>query len=199
MKIELVPINSIKPDPENVRLHGQESIDAITTSLRAYKQMKPLVVRQGVVIAGNGTLEAAIALGWKQIAIVRADHLSADQATAYAIADNKTADLSTFDYERLSAQLRDLGGRGVDLTTTAFRTHEIEPLLQADWTPPEPAEMPEDEEDAGCRSVKFSESDWQKIEPRLPREGKTDADRIVLAILGTSTPKAKLLQVRRRL
>lgn len=199
MKTEVVKLTTLKPDPDNVRLHGQESIDAIVASLRAYGQMKPIVVRNNVVIAGNGTLAAAKELGWKEITIVRADHLSKNQAKAYAIADNKTSDLSMFDYERLAGQLRDLSEAKFELAGTGFREHEIEPLLQGSWTPPDFDEsaLTENEGDDECHAVAFPAELWAQIEPRLPQEGKDDAHRIALAILGTPQPIAK--KIARRL
>ena len=105
MQIEQVKISSLDCDPANVRLHDAKNLDAIKGSLRRFGQQKPIVVDgNGVVVAGNGTLTAARALGWDSIRVVRTELLGAE-ATAYAISDNRTAELATWSDEELAKQL----------------------------------------------------------------------------------------------
>lgn len=53
-------IDTLSADPANVRLHDERSIRAIKASLQRFGQQKPVVIDEaGVVIAGNGMLEAA--------------------------------------------------------------------------------------------------------------------------------------------
>jgi ParB-like chromosome segregation protein Spo0J len=105
MKTERVPINSVKLDPANVRRHGEKNLEAIKSSLSRFGQQKPIVVdADGIVRAGNGTLMAAKALGWKEVTVVRTD-LKGAEATAYAIADNRTAELAEWDDEALAQTL----------------------------------------------------------------------------------------------
>lgn len=108
MKIESVPIAELSGDPANARKHGEKNHDAIVASLRRFGQQKPIVVdSSGVVRAGNGTLEAARSLGWETINVVCTD-LKGSEATAYAIADNRTAELAEWDDETLAATLQGL-------------------------------------------------------------------------------------------
>jgi ParB-like chromosome segregation protein Spo0J len=105
MTVERVPIESIQFDPANVRKHGEKNLATIKASLSRFGQQKPIVVdAAGVVRAGNGTLAAAKALGWKEIAIVRSS-LAGSEATAYAIADNRTAELAEWDDDALAQTL----------------------------------------------------------------------------------------------
>jgi ParB-like chromosome segregation protein Spo0J len=105
MKTERVPIDSVQFDPANVRRHGEKNLATIKASLARFGQQKPLVVdADGVVRAGNGTLAAAKALGWKEVTIVRTD-LKGAEATAYAIADNRTAELAEWDDDALAQTL----------------------------------------------------------------------------------------------
>jgi hypothetical protein len=77
-------------------------------SLRRFGQQKPIVVdKSGVVRAGNGTLEAARRLGWETIEAAVSE-LTGSEMTAYAIADNRTAELAEWDEEMLSATLEAL-------------------------------------------------------------------------------------------
>ncbi len=105
MKSETVPIDSLSFDPANVRKHGERNLATIKASLLRFGQQKPIVVdANGVVRAGNGTLAAAKALGWKEIAVVRSA-LAGSEATAYAIADNRTAELAEWDEDALAETL----------------------------------------------------------------------------------------------
>jgi len=72
MNIEEIPIAELDLDPANVRQHDEKNLAAIKSSLKRFGQQKPIVVDpKGIVIAGNGTLTAARALGWDRIRIVR--------------------------------------------------------------------------------------------------------------------------------
>jgi ParB-like chromosome segregation protein Spo0J len=130
MTIESLPISSLSPDPANARVHSTRNLDAIKASLRRFGQQKPIVVdARNIVRAGNGTLAAAIALGWTHINIVRTDLMSSD-AAAYAIADNRTSDLSDWDEEALARQLDELRAEGMNLADIGFDTREVRKLLE---------------------------------------------------------------------
>ena len=74
MKVESVAIDTLTLDPANARKHDEKNLSAIKGSLARFGQQKPIVVdHNGVVIAGNGTLEAAMALGWGSINVVRTE------------------------------------------------------------------------------------------------------------------------------
>lgn len=104
----LTAVAGLAADPRNARAHDQRSIKAIAESLSRFGQRKPIVVRRGVVIAGNGQLAAAQLLGWPTIAVANADDMSDADATAYGIADNRTAELSTWDTDILKELMTDL-------------------------------------------------------------------------------------------
>ena len=107
MEIQSVPIDSLTCDPANARRHPERNVAQIKASLQRFGQQKPIVVdATNTVRAGNGTLEAAKALGWKTIAIVRSE-LQKTELTAYAIADNRSAELAEWDAEVLAATLAD--------------------------------------------------------------------------------------------
>jgi hypothetical protein len=100
-------------------------------SMEAFGQQKPIVVGDNnFVVAGNGFLEAAKRMGWKRIQIVRTE-LSSEDELRYMIADNKTSDLSEFDFNLLAGIVSELDGQGVDLSPTGFTRTELEPLISA--------------------------------------------------------------------
>lgn len=128
MKIEKVKCDSLKFDPANARQHSDRNLETIQKSLTEFGQRKPIVVWKDTVIAGNGTLRAALALGWTDIEITRVpDDWSKDQITAYAVADNRTSDLASWDEEVLLDILADLNGYDL-LAASGFTDEEIDDL-----------------------------------------------------------------------
>jgi ParB-like chromosome segregation protein Spo0J len=105
-KVVVVPISTLVPDPANARKHDEKNVTAIANSLQLFGQRKAIVVqKKGMVVrAGNGTLQAAKQLGWKEIAAVVIDD---DNTTAaqYAIADNRSAELADWDMDALGSLL----------------------------------------------------------------------------------------------
>jgi ParB-like chromosome segregation protein Spo0J len=105
--VSSVAISSLEAYPTNPR---RGDIEAVKRSLDAFGQRKPIVVRRSdnVVIAGNHTLQAAQALGWDEIAVVWVDD---DDVTskAFALADNRTAELGDYDEEALADLINDVG------------------------------------------------------------------------------------------
>jgi DNA modification methylase len=133
MELETVTIESLALDPNNARKHSKRNLDAITSSLKKFGQRKPIVVHHGTVLAGNGTLEAAKSLGWTEISITRCpDDWDADTAKAYALADNRSAELAEWDDLTLAAQLIDLENKEWDIADLGFDAEfkKIEDELQ---------------------------------------------------------------------
>jgi site-specific DNA-methyltransferase (adenine-specific) len=132
LRLESVLISSLSLDPTNARRHDSKNLASIEGSLRLFGQRKPIVVTGGnVVVAGNGTLEAAKSLGWSEIDVVRipADW-SAEQVKAYALADNRTAELAEWDAKVLADQLVELDAVGWDVAEFGFDA--LEPPVNLD-------------------------------------------------------------------
>jgi len=126
LRVVKVNIDSLRLDPDNARKHSDKNLDAIASSLKRFGQRKPIVVTgANIVIAGNGTLEAARKLGWSQIVVayVPADW-SFEQARAYALADNRTAELGEWDNDKLAMQLIELDSVGWELNDVGFEKLE---------------------------------------------------------------------------
>jgi DNA modification methylase len=141
MEVKRRLISDLTLDPQNARTHSQKNLDAIKASLTKFGQRKPIVVtNDGVVLAGNGTLEAAKALGWDQIDVATAP-ADWDEATAraYALADNRTAELAEWDENVLAKQLLELLDEEFDIEALGFEMPEPE-------IEPEPDDAPTIEE-----------------------------------------------------
>ena len=105
LKIEYVPIDSIKPYSKNAKLHPAEQIEQIKKSIQEFGFKDPLATWHGEVMAGNGRLQAAKELGMKELPIVRLDDLTDEQRRAYALVHNILTMNSPFDDGILSEEL----------------------------------------------------------------------------------------------
>jgi ParB-like chromosome segregation protein Spo0J len=136
MQVEVRRISNLTADPENARTHDKKNLDAIASSLEKFGQRKPIVVMPtGVILAGNGTWVAAKQLGWTeiQVSVVPADWDFAT-AKAYALADNRTAELADWDTSVLASQLIELDAEGWEAKDLGF---------DAELTPPtDPEPLP---------------------------------------------------------
>lgn len=129
-EIESLPIADLHEDPANVRRHPERNLAGIKASLARFGQQKPIVVDgNNIVRAGNGTLAAARELGWDRIDCIRTG-LKGSEATAYAIADNRTAELAEWDETGLAETLRSLQSEDFDLSTVGYTDEEVDGILE---------------------------------------------------------------------
>ena len=186
MKLETVGIETLSPDPVNMRKHGQRNMDAIKASLRRFGQQKPIVVdAKGIVLAGNGTLAAARELGWREIQIVRTE-LTGSQATAFGIADNRSAELAEWD-EKLADVLASLKAEDFPIEEIGFDLDELEALKpevksDADAEP----QIDKAEELRAKWGVELGQV-WQLGEHRITCGDSTSAE-VVKRLLGEEKP-----------
>lgn len=111
-----LPLSSLDYDPHNARKHDARNLKAIRTSLTQFGQRLPVVVQRVcqndgpsrlIVRAGNGRVQGARELGWSHIAAVLIDETD-EQAMAFALADNRTAELAEWDTKELQKLLDEL-------------------------------------------------------------------------------------------
>ena len=137
MKVELVKIDDLDLDPKNARKHDEKNLKAIADSLEQFGQRKPIVVTAAnVIVAGNGTVEAAKSLGWAEVSIVRIPvDWTPEMVKAYALADNRTAELAEWDAKVLADQLIELDAVGWDVFEFGFA--ELQPPTNPNFLPDE--------------------------------------------------------------
>ncbi len=150
--VQRVPIASLAPDPSNARTHPEANLDAIISSLRRFGQAEPLVVQSGTrrVIAGHGRLMAMQKLGWTECDVVELEVSSLD-ATALAIALNRSAELAQWDDGVLARLLSELRAENA-VDGVGFGDEDIDRLLAEvadaamgevdEDVPPEPMDDP---------------------------------------------------------
>lgn len=134
--VRYVPVDTVRPYSGNPRLNTN-AVEPVANSIREFGWQQPIVVdRDNVVIAGHTRLLAAKTLGLTEVPVVVAENLTEEQARAYRLADNRTAENAEWDSGLLVDELLTLKDSGIDLTLTAFTQPELDALLNP--APPVP-------------------------------------------------------------
>ena len=166
------PIESVSRDTENARTRNSSALKGIMDSLERFGQQKPIVITpKGVILAGNGTHEAAQALGWKEIAVTVFNPPDRDgsgkrEDRAYALADNSTAERADWDWDVLTEQLKVLDGEGFDLSLIGFHEEDTAPLFADGF---DPDKYSDDDPPAPRKSVSFSAEQFEIIYAAVER------------------------------
>ena len=119
-KIEFVAVGDIRPYENNPR-NNSGAVAKVAESIREFGFGNPLLLdRERVIIAGHTRFEAAKRLGMERVPCIVLAHLTEAQANALRLADNKTQELSTWDYDKLTAEIAKLDGSGIDVRLFGF-------------------------------------------------------------------------------
>ena len=152
-RIELWPIDRLRPYERNPRTHSEAQVDQIAASMVEFGWTNPILVDENAgILAGHGRLLAARKLGLAEVPVIRFEHLSEAQKRAYLIADNQLALQAGWSEELLAQELAWLRDESFDLDLVGFDATELERLLaiadgemaseEAEDEVPEPPEEP---------------------------------------------------------
>ena len=118
--LEHLSLERLKLDPANARLHKPAQIKQIAASITAFNFNVPVLIDQDdKVLAGHGRVLACRKLGWTEIPVIRLEHLTPEQARAFAIADNRLTETSVWDEK--DRRNRCLSGRPSPHSATSGR------------------------------------------------------------------------------
>jgi ParB-like nuclease family protein len=126
------PIEKLMPSSRNARTHTPKQIEKITESIKRFGFIGFVLADAARrIVAGHGRLEAAKMLGFTSVPVLRIEHLSNTELRAYAIADNRLAELSGWDSDLLKLELGELALElpELDLTITGFETPDLDLIL----------------------------------------------------------------------
>ena len=131
-KIEMLPVDSLKPYKRNARRHGDEDVAAIAESIREFGFNDPIGIwgKDNLIVEGHGRLMAAKELGMDKVPCIRLDHLTDKQRRAYALAHNRTAELSEWDKRLMKFEIADLPE--IDFEAMGFEV-EIAAPKTSEW------------------------------------------------------------------
>ncbi|MFO0086334.1 MAG: ParB N-terminal domain-containing protein, partial [Pirellula sp.] len=129
MEIKLTPIDQIRPYENNPRINDG-TVDAVAKSIQEWGFRQPIVVdADGVIIVGHTRWKAAKKLGLSVVPVHVARDLKPEAVQAYRIADNKTAELSDWNYDLLPIELSALQEANYDLGLLGFNAEELAKLM----------------------------------------------------------------------
>jgi len=135
---EHLSVTALHPDPHNARVHGEDQLAALERAIRRFGFTQPIVLDDGNVIAGgHARWEVAKRLKMSEVPCVRLRGMSAADRKAYAIAENRLAELAGWDRGALAAELDAIVELDVDydLTVTGFTTPELDNLQLGESEP----------------------------------------------------------------
>lgn len=108
IKIEYIALSDIKPYENNPRMND-DAVKYVENSIKEFGFKVPIIIDQNnVIVAGHTRLKAAEKLGLEKAPCIRADDLTEDQIKAFRIADNKVAEFSSWDLEKLDVELEEI-------------------------------------------------------------------------------------------
>lgn len=120
MNIREMQIEQLREYENNPR-NNDNAVAAVAASIEQFGFLVPIVIDgTGVIIAGHTRLKAAKQLGLSVVPVVVADDLTEEQIRAYRLADNKTSELSAWDFGKLDAELAVLAETGFDMEQFGF-------------------------------------------------------------------------------
>lgn len=123
-QIEWLDVNSVTPYENNAR-KNDDTVPYLINSIKRFGFRVPLVIdKDSVVICGHTRLKAALEIGMEKVPCVRADDLTKAEIKAFRLADNKIAEMSGWDFEKLESEMESLGEEFGDLTEFGFEKEE---------------------------------------------------------------------------
>ncbi|EGG86900.1 MAG: ParB N-terminal domain-containing protein [Enterocloster sp.] len=163
MKVLYADPLDLIPYENNPRINDY-AVKKVLESIKEYGFTNPILVDAGlIIIAGHTRREAAILAGLEKVPYIIKDDLTPEQVKAYRIADNKLAELSTWDEEALKAELFELQELDYPLEVMGFTEMDLKDLFEEKEEPK--AKKPKEEKTTlpmlrfGSNSVRITEDE----------------------------------------
>ena len=123
MQIVNIRVADIKPYENNPR-RNTDAVKFVKNSIEQFGFKIPMVLdTNNVIVCGHTRYMAAQELGMEEVPCLYADDLTEQQIKAFRIADNKTAEMSAWDFEKLDIELQDIAD--IDMTDFGFQNTDF--------------------------------------------------------------------------
>ena len=124
-KVQEVKLDKIKPYDKNAKIHGEDQIEKLKNSIEEFGFLTPcLIDGEFNLIAGHGRVIAAKELEMEKVPCVFVEGLTEEQRKAYILADNKLAELASWDYLILDRELEDIVE--IDMSRFGFEVSDMD-------------------------------------------------------------------------
>jgi len=136
LKVQDIDLSLLKPWEDNPR-SNDGAVDAVVKSIESFGFNAPILCdRQFTIISGHTRWKAAKKIGMKSVPVIVLG-ISKVQRKAFAITDNKTAELAEWDYPKLRKVLYELKHKTINMLSLGYSQAELQALLtqqrQFDW------------------------------------------------------------------
>lgn len=126
-------ISALTLNERNARTHSKKQLGQIARSIAEFGFTNPIIAdEKGVIIAGEGRLEAARSLGLGVVPVITVAGLSDARKRALLLADNKIAENSAWDRQKLAIEIPELSvllhAEALEISLTGFAIPEIDQL-----------------------------------------------------------------------
>ena len=119
MDIKSMKLEDLRVYENNPR-KNDEAVPYVAASIKEFGFKVPIIIdKNNVIIAGHTRYKAAKELKLKSVPVVVADDLTEDQVNAFRLIDNKTQELSSWDFNKLLDELNSLID-DIDMTQFGF-------------------------------------------------------------------------------
>lgn len=169
-ELRRVPAGSLKPNPKNWRTHPKVQQDALRGVLAEIGIADAVLARElddGSLMLIDGHLRAET-LTDSLVPVLILDVTEAESDKLLAVVDPLAA-LAEKDSEQLSSLLASLKDQEDRLAALVWPDYIRDPLLSADWTPPDPGEMPTKEPRKNTGAILFSPEQRENIDAAIAR------------------------------
>jgi len=151
-----VPVDKLIPYVNNAKIHSEDQVTRIASSIREFGFLNPVLVDKDYnIIAGHGRVMAAKKLEMQTVPCLFVEGLTEAQRKAYILADNKLGELADWDMELVSSELEMLLDDDFDVDLIGFTEDELQKILNQDDTE---AEDDDFDVDAELEKPTFSEA-----------------------------------------
>ena len=124
MKIINLPVSDLIPYENNPRINDAEAVDAVAASIKSFGFKVPVIIdKDKLIVAGHTRHKAAIKLGMDEVPCIVADDLTDEQIRKFRLVDNKTAEISKWDFEELQKEISEI--QSIDMTEFGFMIEDI--------------------------------------------------------------------------
>ena len=135
-KLEIIyrPVADLRVNPANARKHSQKQVEKIAASIQSFGFNVPLLTNgEDQLVAGHGRFAAARHIGLTEVPTIAIAGLTEAQLRAFAIADNRIAELSSWDEAILASELEELlslgAGLDFEIVDTGFEIGAIDRIV----------------------------------------------------------------------
>jgi DNA modification methylase len=128
LEVKEIELNKLRPWEDNPR-RNERAVEAVAKSIRNFGFNVPILCDQNfMIIAGHTRWKAAQKLGMDKVPIIVIE-INDTQRRAFAIADNKTAEIADWDFPKLKEVLEELKLEDIDIKSLGFSDEEIRRLI----------------------------------------------------------------------